>query len=375
MDDRNGDCFEHHEDVYGSIASDSEHDCLKDFLLEPGDPPRNVPHSVVGVASSGNILDNCSVSNLLARNSFVVGSDYSDRTGSLEFSKIGQDACRLVDSCVSSFGVSDPLVPEVHCGVGLRPLVNSDTNGRAFYGPGNSGHPPPSSGGIVDECNRFTNSICETSACLLQNTDQIQNSIKCSDDICSRTNRSAIFNYCMDDDFVDGDRVKSIGNGNTAAQNEHKSKSGAPRGRKRKGVESVSARGRPVGSVKKKVTYQSQISPDQNGIKIRIRKASTPHVQRATRRKGRTKKRKIYESSDSDNDDLTEKKVTWKEPVDDSEVENEEPEEQSDWGYRLPIPILMKIFSFISHEEGCLPFLVRYSVLNSKLKKYFGCGN
>jgi hypothetical protein len=48
MDDRNGECFEHHRDVYndGPInTSDSEHECLKDFLLEPRDSVRDMPCS------------------------------------------------------------------------------------------------------------------------------------------------------------------------------------------------------------------------------------------------------------------------------------------------------------------------------------------
>lgn len=77
--------------------------------------------------------------------------------------------------------------------------------------------------------------------------------------------------------------------------------------------------------------YHSQISPDQNGIKLRIRKSLTEVPQKV-------KKKKQKEEDE------------WVEPA-----------EQSGWGDpdRLPQNILHNIFEMATKSEGCVPFLTR----------------
>lgn len=84
-------------------------------------------------------------------------------------------------------------------------------------------------------------------------------------------------------------------------------------------------------------TYQSQISPDQNGIKIRIKKSLTLAPQKT--RKRRVNQVKIKPAEDSD--------------------DYEEPLEQSPWGEKIPEEILTNIFYMVTKIEGCIPFLVR----------------
>uniref|UniRef100_A0A1B6IH04 F-box domain-containing protein n=2 Tax=Proconiini TaxID=565685 RepID=A0A1B6IH04_9HEMI len=102
------------------------------------------------------------------------------------------------------------------------------------------------------------------------------------------------------------------------------------RGRKRK----TSKQPRQRKSPSTIATYQSQISPDQNGIKIRIKKSLTLAPQK-------TRKRKNKQSEEID--------------------EYEEPLEQSPWGDRMPKKILNNIFYMVTKIEGCVPFLVRMS--------------
>lgn len=78
-------------------------------------------------------------------------------------------------------------------------------------------------------------------------------------------------------------------------------------------------------------TYQSQISPSQNGIKLKISLTNPGPIPV-------TKKRRKH------------KKQAQSEP---------EPEEQSDWGARLPEHLLRDIFHMVTESDGCLPFLVR----------------
>lgn len=79
-------------------------------------------------------------------------------------------------------------------------------------------------------------------------------------------------------------------------------------------------------------TYQSQISPDQNGIKIRIKKSLTLAPLKTRKRKSKP---------DEESDDY------------------EEPLEQSPWGEKMPEKTLTNIFYMVTKIEGCIPFLVR----------------
>ncbi|XP_034235255.1 uncharacterized protein LOC117641765 [Thrips palmi] len=120
------------------------------------------------------------------------------------------------------------------------------------------------------------------------------------------------------------------------------------RGRKRK-----SGEGAPKPSTKQRttVTYQSQIS-SQNGIKLKIKKSEPvkkPAKQRVRKKKGK--------SADSDSDGGHHRRVNHKSVVESSDDEGRE---QSPWGTEsLPKNVLHKIFKYVSHDEGCVPFLVR----------------
>ncbi|XP_054273635.1 uncharacterized protein LOC128993631 [Macrosteles quadrilineatus] len=104
------------------------------------------------------------------------------------------------------------------------------------------------------------------------------------------------------------------------------------RGRKRKSVEKKPRQKKSPSTI---ATYQSQISPDQNGIKIRIKKSLTPVPQK-------TRKRRTKQSDEVD--------------------EYVEPAEQGPWGdERMPKVVLSKIFYMVTKIEGCVPFLVRMS--------------
>ncbi len=78
-------------------------------------------------------------------------------------------------------------------------------------------------------------------------------------------------------------------------------------------------------------TYQSQISPGQNGIKIRISRA-TPGPIPVSR-----KRRKHKKQSDADDG----------------------PQEQTDWGARLPELVLRDIFRAVTESDGCFPSLLK----------------
>ncbi|XP_046398917.1 F-box/LRR-repeat protein 6 [Ischnura elegans] len=106
------------------------------------------------------------------------------------------------------------------------------------------------------------------------------------------------------------------------------------------------------------VTYRSQISPGQNGIKLRIRKASpgggsAPHSGRGRgggggTRKGRRKAGGRAESSGAADDGVKGSGDT-------------EPAEQSAWGSKLPKDFLCNVFWMVTREEGCVPFMFRMS--------------
>lgn len=103
-------------------------------------------------------------------------------------------------------------------------------------------------------------------------------------------------------------------------------------------LETQKKRGRKKRSSEKKrhttvATYHSQISPEQNGIILKIRKSVTEVPQK--NRKRRQKESERYEE------------------------EYEEPEVQSGWGSHLPKLALHKIFQMVTRTEGCVPFLVR----------------
>ncbi|XP_071439200.1 F-box/LRR-repeat protein 6 [Hetaerina americana] len=105
------------------------------------------------------------------------------------------------------------------------------------------------------------------------------------------------------------------------------------------------------------VTYRSQISPGQNGIKLRIRKASpgggsAPHSGRGRggggTRKGR---RKVTGSGRAEGSSAADGSTFVS--------GEEETMEQGMWGTSIPASILCKVFWMVTQDEGCVPFLFR----------------
>ncbi|XP_065343704.1 F-box/LRR-repeat protein 6 isoform X1 [Cloeon dipterum] len=163
---------------------------------------------------------------------------------------------------------------------------------------------------------------------------------------------------------------------------------GRGRGRKRTrepGAESVS-RGPPKKRGPKPgmkaarmvgVQYCSQIAPDANGIKLKIKKFnSVPQPAKISKELTKRKKKKYKtkrKNSDSDDESISEmidaeedRSQAWgrregPKPSQSFNVDGrtEQGEAQSDWGCKLPEQVLLRIFEMVTQEEGTLPFLVR----------------
>lgn len=106
-------------------------------------------------------------------------------------------------------------------------------------------------------------------------------------------------------------------------------KSGKPRKRRSAPKDKpVKPKKPPAGSI-----YHSEIA-DNGGIKLKISLTAMPQ----------RKKRKSRKKSDES-----------------KTMQFDEPAEQTPWGDRLPEPILFEIFRLATKDEGCIPFLVRYT--------------
>ncbi|RZF32658.1 hypothetical protein LSTR_LSTR004086 [Laodelphax striatellus] len=256
MDERNGDCTfpEHHDDLpafYPAISeTESEHDCLKDFLLEP--PP------------------------VVCQPSSVTGTPPVVAPAAGEQQTVGENPSETVAASFQSPGVES---------------ASSDKNGEWSPSVADGG------GGGAGCSERTVSSDCVSSE-PLYSPDAVEQ--------------------------VTGDSA-----GEPAAAPKQKA------GRKRKSGESSrgGSRSNSSGRGAAKATYQSQISPDQNGIKLRIKKSVVAP------QKGRKRRSKAGSTAD-----------------DDGYVE---PLTQSGWGESLPKPVLCKIFQLVARNEGCIPFLVR----------------
>lgn len=110
-----------------------------------------------------------------------------------------------------------------------------------------------------------------------------------------------------------------------------KEKEKSHKGRKRKNEAKKEKPAKPKKHPVIVPTYQSQISPGQNGIKLKI-SLTTPGPIPVTKKRRKNKKQVVSEP---------------------------EPQEQSDWGAKIPQHLLRDIFHMVTESEGCLPFLVR----------------
>lgn len=138
--------------------------------------------------------------------------------------------------------------------------------------------------------------------------------------------------------------------------------------------------------------YQSQLTDNTVGIKIRLKKSLEAPILNATRRRKpksaaattanasasgsaskssnrkRSRKSKQKNSSDSEDSDFekrrranhvsTEKAKQKKTTTTISQKDTSEPEEQSVWGERIPEEILLRIFENAVNLHGCLPTIV-----------------
>uniref|UniRef100_A0A1B6CKE6 F-box domain-containing protein n=1 Tax=Clastoptera arizonana TaxID=38151 RepID=A0A1B6CKE6_9HEMI len=411
MDERNGDCFPHHEEFYAPLnTSDSEHDCLKEFLLEPSSHEQNLINSAMGYGngmlplpmpmSSGSsshglqhMMQNQSMphQSVNQMNHFVNSQYHLTPPGQnmvppvqslvqpmhnmvqpilpiqnlvqpiqtlsqpviqnmvqpvqnmispiqsvvqpvqslvhpsqnmmhpnqnlvqsgLNLAQSPQSLAQTVPNLVHPMGQDSvqPLVHEL-----TKPLVEdmSQVHPPAFQSPGHSVDKLPS---VVDNGNVVTE-------CSAQNGEAWSPGSRTGDCVEESGDAGASVRT-VSSDCVSSETVCSP-EGESVIEDKPTQKR-----RKRKTTHQPRQRNTT------KTTYQSQISPDQNGIKIRIRKSLTlaPH---------RPRKRKS------------------KEPIE-NDISDEEPAEQSVWADKIPEHVLYNIFYMVTKMEGCVPFLVRMS--------------
>lgn len=110
--------------------------------------------------------------------------------------------------------------------------------------------------------------------------------------------------------------------------------------------------------------YQSQISDNKMGIKLKLKKSEvltvlppskTKKVAKSNRKRSRKAKPKIT----SDSDDSSYEKKPRRVNNNKATTVEKEPQEQSPWGILIPEQILLKVFENVVQQEGCLPALVR----------------
>ena len=105
---------------------------------------------------------------------------------------------------------------------------------------------------------------------------------------------------------------------------------------------------------RKRVTiYQSLMSPEETGIKLKIKVASA--FQRVKPQKKRRSKRQFCSDDEEDGKSKRCKKVVRFS----NHSKESEGEEQTEWGNKLPPNILQKIFHYVVEDQGCVPSLVR----------------
>jgi hypothetical protein len=280
MDDRNGECFEHHQDVYndGPIStSDSEHECLKDFLLEPRDSVRDMPCS----DRTDNLPGHCLEIQATTQNDLGGEGPFENCTDTVnsctereEESEIPSKCRELITSQNSCSSITETTNSgNERNGTYLSPLLDNEdlTN---FSESLNVDKLRDSESSQFKEETETENSS-DLSPVVQKDVDNDLRSTKCADHQVNVRNKLPVVSHQLKvqespksgSDSQDGE-VESAHS--SESSDTAKGRNAAARGRKRKGVETT-GRGRPPGLAKKKkqpVTYQSQISPDQNGMKI-----------------------------------------------------------------------------------------------------------
>ncbi|KAK6636603.1 hypothetical protein RUM43_010265 [Polyplax serrata] len=107
---------------------------------------------------------------------------------------------------------------------------------------------------------------------------------------------------------------------------------------------------------RKRVTiYQSSMSPEESGIKLKIKVAS------AFQRMKPQKKRRSKKHYGSDEEEGSESKRSKKYSRSSNSTKESETSEQTEWGSKIPPEVLHRIFEFVVEDQGCVPSLVRFS--------------
>ncbi|BET01150.1 F-box and leucine-rich repeat protein 6 [Nesidiocoris tenuis] len=409
MEDRNGgDHFEHHVDLYPLSVSDNDHDCLKDFLL---DPPQQHPshhhHPSYGISSlvppnanqghhqlpqmggmpgvhnqSGHLLPSMGPChpNLVPQTTLhpglhhgsmgtlnMHGQQQSHHMGPTMASSLHhqpiQSHCHphlgdmggcppMLDS-IPSIPIIPPIQQELPpwdngpiptlppCSVKLEqvPMPNHNSS----YTPSSEppAEPPVVTNGdcwspaafTASASERTVSSDCVSSETMCSPSDGATDSPLPAKPLCSSSSATPTTTSSSVPPTVTPSCSKSP----SVAPEEPPPTGPKKRGRKRKSASGVTTKTTPASSSRPGTTtvttYHSQISPDQNGIKLRIKKSLTEVPSRV-----RKKKTKVVEEEE------------WVEPA-----------EQSPWGDRLPTTVLHNIFKMVTKSEGCVPFLVRVS--------------
>ena len=362
MDDRNGECFADHEDLYfqGSLnTSDAEHEHLKGFLLESKHSVRNMP---------------CNTD-----------SDRADKILGVCMQPEMPGVEDLFDSCTDTVNFSSERTEESEIPSNCAELINSQNSCSSTAETTNS-ESERNGSCVSSSLKKEDLTDCSESLKSGEVRDSESNQLKEDTETANSSNRSLVVEKdadgykvstkCADNKMHDSkepvescqlNKYKSPQTEN-AVQEEldsaqfyescitQRGRNIALRGHKGRGAE-MTVRGRTPGPAKKKkhsVTYQSQISPDQNGIKIRIKKSSaSPAVVRPSRRRERGKKRKSKKGSNTEDefDTGSSKRVKCKDSSVNVQSEGDESGEQSDWGFRLPKEILHHIFFMVTQEE------------------------
>lgn len=360
MDERNG-CFDHHGDLFDQLGSDS--DCLKDFILDPV----NVPPLMPPQQHMQNISWNNGQMHYPHSLPQVVDPVLNLPQG-LPVSSIHESAIPpLHESSVSH--VNNSVVPTIHNRIGPPPIHNSaipsihniiphinnnvvpSVHTSAVHN--NIGHPLQESGisAIHDSgLNVPSDSgVAPQEPSLPQHQDHgyptEMETVPVTNGDCwspagfvgaspAGFTTASASERTVSSDCVSSETMCSPSEGTSdspttckvATTSGEVPETSKKRGRKKKKEEKK--RSTTV------ATYHSQISPEQNGIILKIRKSMTEVPQKSRKKR---KEKDVY----CDDDDLV------------------EPEVQSGWGSSMPKLVLHKIFQLVTRTEGCVPFLVR----------------
>lgn len=417
MDEPNGDCFEHHESLFAPLSnSDTEHDCLKDFLLDNGQPNlpggycydnglQNIMPALSMPTGSGFPLGHMPTSHGLTMQSMPLMGCGLPMSHNVSMSMAGgsglamsQNPCMPLSSNTNLsipnqiLPMSSPSALSMNSNPGMtlpmstmptcspipvvsehsvppgRPLLDhlsslpipnlpSCVNDNPVmmhqaYQPNhlhhmsqlkspvqlantnldflNAGHSVESvvssalDNGIMPlECSEKNGEWSPADTGDSVRTGESQEGVE------PGTSERTVSSDCVSSETLCSPEAEGI----LELGNEERKLKQETRGRKRK----TAKQPRQKKSPSTIATYHSQIPPDQNGIRITIKKSLTVAPQKPRKRRNKPKEEiEVYQ----------------------------EPLEQTPWGDKMPKKVLNNIFYMVTKIEGCVPFLVRYIYFN-----------